>query len=61
METINQITVSEIADGEWKNCYKTSGAASLTMVIIILIQSPIFIACLPPSTALDYVTLFQKN
>lgn len=57
----NQVTDAETADFRWKSLYRVGGMTALTMVVLILIQSFIFIAYPPPSTVIDYFTLFQNN
>jgi len=58
---MNQVTDAETADFAWKSLYRVGGTAALIMVVLILIQSFIFIAYPPPSTVIDYFTLFQKQ
>ncbi len=45
----------------WKGLYRAGGIAALIVVVLIPLQSLLFIAFPPPSTALDYFTLFQQN
>jgi hypothetical protein len=61
MKTMNQVTNPEAADSAWKWLYKVGGVAALIMAALIPIQSFIFIAWPPPSTVIDYFTLFQNN
>lgn len=58
---MNQVTDAETADSAWKSLYRIGGAAALIIVVLIPIQSFIFIAYPPPSTVIDYFTLFQNN
>ena len=48
-------------DSHWSLLYKAGGAAALIIAVLIPIQSFIFIAYPPPSTVVDYFTLFQHN
>jgi len=56
-----QINGEETADPRWKGLYKASGAAALTMLVLMVIQIIIFIAWPPPGTVDAYFTLFQNN
>ena len=58
---MNQVTDAETANLAWKSLYRVGGTAALIVVVLILIQSFIFIAYPPPSTVIDYFTLFQNN
>ncbi|MBI5304143.1 MAG: DUF4386 family protein [Chloroflexi bacterium] len=58
---INQVTKTETADSDWKGLYRVGAVAALLMFALTLIQSFIFITNPPPSTVIDYFTLFQKN
>ncbi len=58
---LNQVTDAETADSRWNWLYKVGGAAALITVVLIPIQIIVFIASPPPSTAIDYFTLFQNN
>jgi hypothetical protein len=57
----NQVTDAETADSRWNWLYKIGGIAALIVVVLTPIQSFIFIAYPPPSTVIDYFTLFQNN
>jgi hypothetical protein len=61
MEMMKQITNIETFDSDWKSLYRVGGVAALLMFIITLVQTFIFIAYPPPSTVIDYFTLFQKS
>ncbi len=61
MQTMDQPTVSEMSDRNWKGFYKISGVASLIMAVIVPIECFIFITWPPPTTAFGYFTLFQNN
>lgn len=50
-----------IADSAWKPLYRVGGTVALTIVGIMVIQIIVFIAWPPPSTVIDYFTLFHKN
>jgi hypothetical protein len=52
---------SETADSRWKSLYTIGGAAALIIGIFIPIQIIVFIVSPPPSTVIDYFTLFQSN
>jgi hypothetical protein len=58
---MNQFTNSEIADQQWNSIYIIGAVAALVMVVIVPIESFVFILSPPPNTALGYFTLFQKN
>jgi hypothetical protein len=58
---MNQVTKTEAADSDWKGLYRVGAVAALLMFALTLIQSFIFITNPPPSTVIDYFTLFQKN
>ncbi|MFZ5946329.1 MAG: hypothetical protein ACOYT9_00575 [Patescibacteria group bacterium] len=58
---MNHVVISEIADQQWKRFYKISAMVALIMVVIVPVQSFIFITWPPPSTALGYFTLFHNN
>ena len=61
MSQPNQVTDTETEDSAWKWLYKVGGVAALIMAALIPIQSFIVIAYPPPSTVIDYFTLFQNN
>ena len=52
---------SVTADSPWNWLYKVGGIAALIIVVLIPIQSFIFIAYPPPSAAIDFFTLFHNN
>lgn len=52
---------SVTADSPWNWLYKVGGIAALIIVVLIPIQSFIFIAYPPPSTVIDFFTLFHNN
>lgn len=58
---MNQVTNTETSVSDWKSLYKVGGAAALLMFVVTLIQSFIFITNPPPSTVMEYFTLFQKS
>ena len=58
---MNQVANTETFDSDWKSLYRVGGVAALLMFVLTLIQSFIFIAYPPPSTVIDYFTLFQNN
>jgi hypothetical protein len=58
---MNEVTISEIADQQWKSLCRISATVALIMVAIVPLQTYIFITWPPPSTALGYFTLFQNN
>ena len=45
----------------WKSLYKVAGIASISMLVIMVIQIIIYILWPPPETAIDYFHLFQSN
>lgn len=61
MKAMNQITNIEISNSDWKSLYRVGGVAALLMFVLTLLQSFIFITNPPPSTVIDYFTLFQKS
>ena len=61
MKMMNQANNTENTDFAWKPLYKIGGIAASLMFALTLVQSFIFIAYPPPSTVIDYFTLFQKN
>lgn len=46
---------------DWTSLYRLGAVAALLMVLLIPIESAIFIIWPPPSTAADYFALFQHN
>lgn len=58
---MNQDTHTETVHSDWKGLYRVGAVAALLMFVLTLIQSFIFITNPPPSTVIDYFTLFQKN
>lgn len=52
---------SETADSRWKVLYKAAGVAAFIMVILIVVQSVVFVVFPPPSTVEGYFSLFQNN
>lgn len=58
---MNQLTNTETSTSDWKSLYRVGGVAALLMFVLTLVQSFIFITNPPPSTVIDYFTLFQKN
>ncbi len=58
---MKQATDAQTIDSAWKPIFKIGGVAALLMALIIPIESFIFIAYPPPSTVIDFFTLFQKN
>lgn len=58
---MNQVINTETSTSDWKSLYRVGGAAALLMFVLTLVQSFIFITNPPPSTVIDYFTLFQKN
>ena len=57
----NQVTNTQTTDSAWKSLYKIGSVAALIIVVLIPIQSFIFVAYPPPSTVIGYFTLFQNN
>lgn len=51
----------ETNDSKWAWLYKIGGIAALVIVVIIPIQSFIFVTWPPPTTVLGYFTLFQNK
>jgi len=45
----------------WKSLYKVAGIASITMLVIMVVQIIIYILWPPPETAIDFFYLFQSN
>jgi len=58
---MNQDTNTETSDSDWKGLYRVGAVAALLMFVLTLIQSFVFITNPPPSTVIDYFTLFQKS
>lgn len=58
---MNQDTHTETVHSDWKGLYRVGAVAALLMFVLTLIQSFIFITNPPPSTVIDYFTLFQKS
>ena len=58
---MNQVTNTKTTGSVWKSLYKVGGVAALIIVVLIPIQSFIFVADPPPSTVIGYFTLFQNN
>ncbi len=58
---MNQLNNTVTSTSDWKKLYKVGGVAALLMFVLTLVQSFIFITNPPPSTVIDYFTLFQKN
>lgn len=58
---MNQVTNTETSVSDWKSLYKVGGVAALLMFVLTLIQSFIFITNPPPSTVIEYFTLFQRS
>lgn len=48
-------------DNNWHNLYFTGSLSALSIVILIPLQVIIFILYPPPSTVIDWFTLFQNN
>lgn len=61
MKMMNQVTNTETSVSDWKSLYKVGGVAALLMFVLTLIQSFIFITNPPPSTVIEYFTLFQRS
>jgi hypothetical protein len=57
----NQVTNAKTTESVWKSLYKVGGVAALIIVVLIPIQSFIFVAYPLPSTVIGYFTLFQNN
>ena len=49
------------SDSDWKGLYKVGGWAASLIFAITLVQSFIFIIYPPPSTVIDFYTLFQNS
>lgn len=58
---MNKDTNTETVHSNWNGLYRVGAVAALLMFVLTLIQSFIFITNPPPSTAIDYFTLFQKS
>jgi hypothetical protein len=54
-------TEKPAADPMWKSLYTLGGAASLLMVLIVPMQSVVFMIAPPQTTAADWFTLFEKS
>jgi hypothetical protein len=54
-------TNTEIEDSSWKSLYKVGGIAALLVVVIAVIQAPIFILFPQPTTVVGHFTQFQSN
>ena len=56
---------AEIEDSAWKGLYRVGGAAALIIVVMYLIAMVIYIPAYrvgpPPSTIIEWFTLFQNN
>jgi len=61
MKIKDRVSNIEATDSAWKPLFKVGGVAALLMALIIPIESFIFIAYPPPSTVLEFFTLFQRN
>ena len=48
-------------DSSWRSLLRVGGAAALTVIAFMVIQIFIFITWPPPSTAIDWFSLFQNN
>jgi hypothetical protein len=57
----NNVADAETANSRWNWLYKVGGAAALIIAVFIPIQIIVFVAWPPPSTVIDYFTLFQNN
>ncbi len=58
---MKQNSKTEIPESDWSSLYRVGGMAALLMFVLTLVQSFVFIAYPPPSTVIDYFTLFQNN
>lgn len=58
---MNQDTNNETVHSDWNGLYRVGAVAALLMFVLTLVQSFIFITNPPPSTVIDYFTLFQKS
>ena len=58
---MKQVSKTDVPESGWKILYRIGGAAALLMFLLTIVQSFIFIAYPPPSTVMDFFTLFQKN
>ncbi|MCL5026225.1 MAG: DUF4386 family protein [Chloroflexi bacterium] len=61
MTSMNRVAAVETADSAWRDLYRISGAAALATLVLIPVQMIVFIASPPPSTVIDYFTLFQNS
>jgi len=52
---------SDQDESRWQWLYRLGGAAALLIVVFIPLQVIIFMTWPPPTTALEYFTLFQSN
>ena len=58
---MNQVTDAEAANSDWRSLHRVGGTDVLIIVVLILIQSFIFVVYPPSSTVMDYFTLLQNN
>jgi hypothetical protein len=61
MTMMNQVTNAKTTGSVWKSLYKVGGVAAFIIVVLIPIQSFIFVAYPPPTTVIGYFTLFQNH
>src|SRR3972149_2301538 len=59
--TQNPSADAEIADSNWKSLYKVGGAAAIAVLLFIPIQMIVFFIWPPPSTVIEWFTLFKDN
>jgi hypothetical protein len=57
----DQAGQAENPDSAWKTLYKIGGIAALITAVFIPVQIVVFITNPPPSSVLDWVTLFNSN
>ena len=48
-------------EGNWRMLFKAAGIAALTVVALIPLQALVYIVWPPPTTVLDYFSVFQTS
>ncbi len=56
-----RVADAETFQSSWTGLYRIGGAAALIIAVLIPLQAIVFIVSPPPSTVIDYLTLFQNN
>lgn len=49
------------AEADWKPMYRMGGVAALISVATVVVAIPVFLVSPPPTTVLDWFTLFHRN